>query len=60
VCSRFGVGVLSNSVLESGNEENLPGTEPSPFDGGATFSRRSTTQVLEHKGFGPLCGVFLP
>jgi hypothetical protein len=34
---RFGVGVLSNLVLASGNEEDLPGTEASPFDGSATF-----------------------
>jgi hypothetical protein len=34
---RFGVSVLPNFVLASGNEEDLLGTEASPFDGGATF-----------------------
>jgi hypothetical protein len=37
VRSRFGVGVLPNLVLASGNEEDLPGTEASPLDGGAIF-----------------------
>jgi hypothetical protein len=34
---RFGVSILLNFAVACGNEEDLKGTEASPFDGGAAF-----------------------
>src|SRR5438309_8720567 len=34
---RIRISTLPNFAVASGNEEDLPGTEASPFDGGATF-----------------------